>query len=134
MVRRISAEIETMIVELGVDARLLRLQVDEVSGEINHELELVLADYPRIANNWAGHGLDGDSQAMPRGLRLLTRVPRITPALANTIVDRFGDLAKLRRATVAEIAEVEGVDASLATAVRETLDRITDSSILDQFA
>ena len=97
MVRRISAEIETMIVELGVDARLLRLQVDEVNGEINHELELVLADYPRIANNWAGHGLNGESPATPRGLRLLTRVPRITPALANAIVDHFGDLAKLRR-------------------------------------
>jgi diadenylate cyclase len=67
-------------------------------------------------------------------LRLLTRVPRITPALANAIVDHFGDLAKLRRGTVAEIAEVEGIDGSLATAVKESLDRITDSSILDQYA
>ena len=108
MVRRISAEIETMIIELGVDARLLRLQVDEVNGEINHELELVLADYPRIANNWAGHGLDGDSPASPRGLRLLTRVPRITPPLANAIVDHFGDLAKLQRATAADIAQIAG--------------------------
>jgi diadenylate cyclase len=32
-VRRIADEIETMIVELGVDARLLRLQVDELYGE-----------------------------------------------------------------------------------------------------
>jgi diadenylate cyclase len=134
MVRRISAEIETMIVELGVDARLLRLQVDEVYSEINHELELVLADYPMIANNWAGHGLHGDSPASPRGLRLLTRVPRITPQLAATIVDRFGDLAAVQRATAAEIAEVDGVDGSLAAAVKETLDRITDTSILDQYA
>ena len=134
MVRRISAEIETMIVELGVDARLLRLQVDEVNGETNHELELVLADYPRIANNWAGHGLDGDAPASPRGLRLLTRVPRMTPPLAAAIVERFGDLGGLRRATAAEIAEVPGVDASLATAVKDTLERITESSILDQFA
>jgi diadenylate cyclase len=134
MVRRISAEIETMIVELGVDARLLRLQVDEVNGEINHELELVLADYPRIANNWAGHGLDGDAPASPRGLRLLTRVPRITPQLAGAIVEHFGDLAGLRRATAAEIAEVPGIDGSLATAVKDTLERITETSILDQFA
>jgi diadenylate cyclase len=134
MVRRISAEIETMIVELGVDARLLRLQVDEVNGEINHELELVLADYPRIANNWAGHGLNGDSPASPRGLRLLTRVPRITPSLANAIVDHFGDLATLRRATTAEIAEVPGIEGSMATAVKDTLDRITESNILDQYA
>jgi len=134
MVRRISAEIETMIVELGVDARLLRLQVDEVNGEINHELELVLADYPRIANNWAGHGLDGDSPATPRGLRMLTRVPRITPALASAIVDRFGDLATLRKASVADIADIDGVDEALAAGIIETLDRITEASILDQFA
>jgi len=134
MVRRISAEIETMIVELGVDARLLRLQVDEVNGEINSELELVLADYPRIANNWAGHGLDGDSPASPRGLRMLTRVPRITPMLANAVVDRFGDLATLRKATVADIADVDGIDESLAAGVVETLDRMTEASILDQFA
>jgi diadenylate cyclase len=61
-------------------------------------------------------------------------VPRITPQLAATIVDRFGDLAAVQRATAAEIAEVDGVDGSLAAAVKETLDRITDTSILDQYA
>src|SRR6478672_4166937 len=131
MVRRISAEIETMIVELGVDARLLRLQVDEVNGEINHELELVLADYPRIADNWAGHGLDGDSPATPRGLRMLTRVARVTPALAGAIVERFGDLATLRKAAVVDIADVDGVDDALPTSIIETLDRVTETSILD---
>ena len=54
MVRRIAAEIETMIIELGVDARLLRLQLDEVFGELENELELVLADYPTIADSFAG--------------------------------------------------------------------------------
>ena len=67
-------------------------------------------------------------------MRLLTRVPRITPTLANAIVDHFGDLAKLQRATVADIAEVEGIDGSMAAAVKDTLDRITEASILDQFA
>jgi diadenylate cyclase len=134
MVRRLSAELETMIVELGVDARLLRLQVDEVYCEINHELELVLADYPMIANNWAGHGMHGESPASPRGLRLLSRVPGISSTTANAIVDHFGDLTKLQEASIAELAEVDGVDESLATAVKVTLDRITESSILDQFA
>ncbi len=45
MVNRIAEEIETMIVELGVDARLLRLQIDEIYGDIDDELELVIADY-----------------------------------------------------------------------------------------
>jgi diadenylate cyclase len=134
MVRRISAEIETMIVELGVDARLLRLQVDEIYGEIDHELELVLADYPRIANNWAGHGLDGDAPTSPRGLRVLARVPRMTPPVANVLVDHFGELAKLQLATIADLAAVDGVDVSLASAIKETIDRVTEASILDQYA
>ena len=45
MVHRIADEIETMIVELGVDARLLRLQLDEIYGEVDDELDLVVADY-----------------------------------------------------------------------------------------
>ncbi len=45
MVHRISDEIETMIIELGVEARLLRLQLDEIYGDIDDELDLVVADY-----------------------------------------------------------------------------------------
>ena len=45
MVHRIADEIETMIVELGVDARLLRLQLDETYSEIDDELDDVIADY-----------------------------------------------------------------------------------------
>src|SRR5690606_9093607 len=45
MVHRIADEIETMIIELGVDARLLRLQLDEIYGDLDDELDLVVADY-----------------------------------------------------------------------------------------
>src|SRR5215211_5643784 len=37
MVHRISDEIETMIIELGIDARLLRLQLDELYGDVDEE-------------------------------------------------------------------------------------------------
>src|SRR3954470_13487005 len=45
MVHRIASEIETMIVELGTDARLLRMQLDELYTEIDDEIELVIDDY-----------------------------------------------------------------------------------------
>lgn len=133
MVHRIATELETMIVELGVDARLLRLQLDEVYGEIDDEIELVTADYPAITGNYAGSGLDGDAPASPRGLRILARVPKVSPALAAAVVDRFGELATLQRSTVAELAEVPGVDPVLAGAIKDTLDRLTETSILDQY-
>ena len=51
MVHRIADEIETMIIELGVDARLLRLQLDETYNEVDDELDDVIADYlPRGRN------------------------------------------------------------------------------------
>jgi diadenylate cyclase len=134
MVHRIATELETMIVELGVDARLLRLQLDEVYGEIDDEIELVAVDYPAITGNYAGSGLEGDDPASPRGLRLLARVGRVTPTLAMAVVDRFGELARLQRATVDEIADVAGVDHDLAETIKDTLDRLTETSILDQYS
>lgn len=131
MVREIAAEIQTMIVELGVDARLLRLQLEEVFTSLDDELELVMADYPAAA--YASTGADGDAPASPKGLRMLARVPRLTTSQAHAIADHFGELAKLLRATADDIAKVPGISAKAARAVKDTLDRVTETTILDQY-
>lgn len=132
MVRQIAAEMETMIVELGVDARLLRLQLDEVFTSLDDELELVIADYPALADGQPA-AAGGDTAASPRGLRLLARVPRLSDTDAVAIADHFGVLAKLLRATAADIASVPGISLDAAYAVKDTLDRLTESTILDQY-
>jgi len=45
MVRRIAAEIEGYVVELGTDGRLLALQLDELMAGVEGERELVVRDY-----------------------------------------------------------------------------------------
>ncbi len=132
MVRQIADEIETMIVELGVDARLLRLQLDEVFSSLDVELQRVFDDYPTITAADGTTAAD-DAPASPRGLRLLARVPRLAPADAETIAHHFGALSKLLRATAADIADVPGISIGVATAVKDTLDRLTESTILDQY-
>jgi diadenylate cyclase len=132
MVRQIAAEIETMIIELGVDARLLRLQLDEVFTSLDDELDLVMADYPTITAGHAAIG-DGDAPASPKGLRLLARVPRLGDEEALAITAHFGELAKLLRATADDIAAVPGISTKTAYAVKDTLDRLTESTILDQY-
>ena len=161
MVHRVADEIETMIIELGIDARLLRLQLDELYGEIDDELDLVVADYMppgrSVADTLAGMSrLDddevlnlrlaadalypgGDStdlgqEAAPKGLRLLHRVSRLPAEKATAIADHFGGLAKLQRATVDDLMSVDGVDEATARAIRETLSRVTESTILDQYS
>ncbi len=135
MVHRIADEIETMIIELGVDARLLRLQLDETYSEIDDELDDVIADYlppHRNAEDTLGElarlrdddvldarttlatlhlgDVDLDDEIAPKGLRLLHRVHKLSPDLAVRIANEFGGLARLQRVTVDDLMGVEGVD------------------------
>lgn len=161
MVHRIADEIETMIIELGVDARLLRLQLDELYGEIDDELDLVVADYLpagrtvaetldamshlsddevsnlRLTADALSPGRDASDLAQevaPKGMRLLHRVSRLPSATAMAVADHFGGLAKLQRATVDDLVSVDGVDEPTARAIRDTLSRVTESTILDQYS
>ena len=161
MVHRISDEIETMIIELGVDARLLRLQLDELYGDIDDELDLVVADYlpagRTVADTQAemsrlsdddvldlrvaastlhreGDNRDLEQEVAPKGLRLLHRVHRLPAEQAAAIADHFGGLAKLQRATVEDLMEVDRVDRELAISIKDTLERVTESTILDQYS
>ena len=75
-----------------------------------------------------------DHEIAPRGLRLLRRVSKLTPDVAASIVDRFGGLARLQRATVDDLASVDGVDDGIAESVKETLERVTENAILGQYS
>jgi diadenylate cyclase len=161
MVHRIADEIETMIIELGVDARLLRLQLDEIYGEIDDELDLVIADYLppgrgtddtlaemsqltddevldlRVAATTlhrSGDATDLDQEVAPKGLRLLHRVSRLSAPTAARIADHFGELARLQRASIDDLMSVDGVDETMAHSVKETLERVTESTILEQYS
>lgn len=159
MVHRIADEIETMIVELGVDARLLRLQLDEIYTDVDDELDLVVADYlpphrhvedtlAEIARLRDDDVLNAamalttlhlgdaelDHEIAPKGLRLLRRVHKLDPELASKIADEFGGLARLQRVTIDDLMAVDGVDADTAYAVKETLERVTENTILDQYS
>src|SRR5829696_9878058 len=151
MVHRIADEIETMIVELGVDARLVRLQLDELYTEIDDEIDLVIGDYLQrgasvedthrymaeldnddvldVRNSAAALLIDGDPDDLdhslaPKGLRLLARVPRLNTETAIAITNYFGELTKLQRATVADLLVIPGVTTSQAQAIKDTLARV----------
>jgi len=161
MVNRIAEELETMIIELGVDARLLRLQLDEIYGDIDNELELVVADYlppgrtavdtlaemAKLSDDEVldlrsaastlhrdGDPNDLDQDVTPKGLRLLNRVHRLSDDSATKIADHFGGLSRLQRATAADLMAVDGVDDLTAASIKDTLQRVTESAILDQYS
>jgi diadenylate cyclase len=162
MVRRIAEEIEGYVVELGVDSRLIFLQLEELMAGVEDDRRYVIRDYSRIPStthadaamhrlaNFSDErlldlkevaaildlvGADGqlDAVIQPRGYRLLSKVPRLPEGVLANIIDRFGSLDKIMRATLEDLDEVEGVGATRARAIREGLSRLVDASV-DRYA
>jgi diadenylate cyclase len=163
MVMRIAEEIEADIIELGVDGRLVRLQLDEVMGGVEDERRLVIRDYFHEDTGWhleeamaelADLGTedlldltavaemlhlpegvsDLDGPLQPKGYRLLAKIPRLPDQIVEHIVVRFGNLSKIMRATLVDLDEVEGVGEMRARAIKEGLSRLAESSILDRYS
>ena len=163
MVVRIAAEAEGYVAELGVDGRMVGLQLVELMGGVRDERARIIRDYLPADGSWtvedaisvlanvetdhlldlgqvvsvlhleAGYD-DLDEHLQPRGLRLLSRIPRLPEPVIEHIVDRFGSLQKLLRASVSDLDEVEGVGAARARAIKDGLSRLAETSILDRYA
>ena len=70
----------------------------------------------------------------PRGYRLLSKIPRLPEGVIDRIVDRFGNLQKIMRATIDDLDDVEGVGETRARAIKEGLSRLAETSILDRYS
>ncbi|HVM09779.1 MAG TPA: DNA integrity scanning diadenylate cyclase DisA [Acidimicrobiales bacterium] len=163
MVRRIAEELEGYIVELGVDGRLVLLQLEELMGGVEDDRRLVIKDYMRDQPSWrldqAMEALSSlttedlldlktvaavlhlptdvseiDASVQPRGYRLLSKVPRLPEAVIERIVNRFGNLQKILRATTHDLDDVEGVGDARARAIKDGLARLAETSILDRYS
>lgn len=160
MVRRMSTEIDEYVAELGVDGRLLDLQLQEVVSGVSGDQVLLLRDYlPDPADyqhtiasldaaedaslvdlqalsalmglSWDVEGLD--EPMSPRGYRLLGRVPRLPETVVQRLIEHFGSLQKLLAASIDDLQSVEGVGEMRARSVRDALSRLAESSILDRY-
>ena len=156
MVRRIADEIEGYVVELGDDGRLVELQLEELTGGVEDDRRLVGTDYfvesdapharrrhqrsspssptktcSTCASSPALLGLppdmDLDSSVQPRGYRLLDKIPRLPETIADHVIERFGRLPKIMRASISDLVEVEGVGEARARAIKDGLARVAES-------
>ncbi len=162
MVRRIADEVDGYTVELGTDGRLVHLQLEELMGGVDDDRRHVIRDYLADDDEGASEGAvralsslsterlldprsvaailhlpagtDVDASLVPRGHRLLAKVPRLPQAAVDVLIGRYGNLQKLMRATVEDLEAVAGIDGTTARLVKEGLARLTESSILDSYS
>jgi diadenylate cyclase len=65
---------------------------------------------------------------------MLSRIPRLPQSIIDAVVDRFGNLQKIMRATLDDLEEVEGVGETRARAIKDGLGRLAESSILERYS
>lgn len=161
MVRRIAEEIEVVIVELGADGRLVRLQLEELFGNALDDRRLVVADYlggpsrpldramarldalateelvdlRTVAEQLSplGVGVDLSDPVQPRGYRLLSRVRGLSATTTEDLVSHFGTLQKILRSTPEALAAAGNVGEARAKAIKNSLSRLAETSILDRY-
>lgn len=162
MVRRIAEEVEGYVVELGADGRLVQLQLEELTLGVHDELRLVCKDYfvassqlvlQRVLGNIASlddeevldlrtvasvlnlpSDVEFDTSLSPKGHRLLAKIPRLSEDLADRVVQHFSSLAKLLRANIDDLIDIDGIGEVRARMIKDGLGRLAENSILERYS
>jgi diadenylate cyclase len=160
MVLRIKREIETYIHELGTEGRLISMQLEELVADVEEEAELLIKDYcvnpdmnPQIvfkelkklsADDLLEHGhlvrilgypahINIQEEAvLPRGYRILHKIPRLPSNVIHKLVARFETLSRIMMATIEELDDVEGIGDVRARTIKEGLKRIQEQVFIDR--
>ena len=141
---------------------MLTLQLEELTAGPGNDIEWVVEDYlpegstlevadavaaltrlsatelvdPAECVRVLGFEVGGDAldaPCVPRGYRLLSRVPRLPGAIVSRLVEHFGTLQALLAANIDDLMAVEGVGDGRAKIVREGLSRLAEASILERY-
>lgn len=156
MVRRIANEITDQIIELGTEGRLIKLQLEELMSSVEDERSLIVQDYlgdrrrnlesvldqldsfdteevlslENVASALAYDVEALDRPLIPRGHRLLARVPRLPAHIITRLVDAFGSLRSVMDAELEDLIEVEGIGETRAKRIQDALRRRAEANLL----
>jgi diadenylate cyclase len=162
MTTRMAAEIDRDCVELGSEARLIRMQLHELVGEVPGDRRAVVYDYhadgPGPRAELALEGLHAlpyrrlleverltellgyprdvnplDHSVAPRGFRILAHIPRLPDGVVKKVVSDMGDLESIVRASQRDLEAISGVGTVRAREIREGLRRLQEHNLVDRY-
>jgi diadenylate cyclase len=153
IVSRIVTEVESYIHELGIEGRLVSMQLEELVSGLKEEEVLLIRDYmpkddsknfkevlrtlrnqssedllelPAIAKI-LGLGNNINTLDLPvstRGYRILSKIPRLPMNIIENLVEEFEKFQRILGASIEELDDVEGIGEVRARIIKESLKRI----------
>jgi diadenylate cyclase len=161
MVMRIAEEIEGNISELGSDGRLVRMQLEELLGDIEKEELLIIKDYmvkkrkKTLAENilqqlssLSYEELNNENSiakilgyemfdnfdevgVYTRGYRILNKIPRMPSSIVENLISSFKSFQHILAADIEHLDEVEGIGEVRARTIKQALNRMQEQFVFD---
>jgi diadenylate cyclase len=148
LVSRMYAEIERTLMALGGEAGLIKIQASDLVEGVPDLAENVFADYRKRSGKRSVferlvavptdelHDMvplatalgfsDIEEGLEPRGLRALSRVPRLPESVRQSLVGHLRGFQRMLHASVADFEQVEGVGRARAQQLRRFFDRLLE--------
>ena len=158
MLIKIAEEVQKSIAELGVEGRLLKMQLDELTDGVENEEKLIIKDYANTKDEEKIlkliHSLSyeellkeqtlanilgikdvtdfTETTVYTRGYRILNKVPRVPSYIVDNIVKKYKSFQKLLLSDVTELDEVDGIGEIRAKTIVQTLKRMQEQFVFDR--
>ncbi len=149
LIRRVGAGIERYTISMGDEGNLASVQLQDLRQGVENLLDLTLRDYvptrrPKDLND-AMKALESlseselsdpsevcrtlgfadlESEASPRGYRLLDKAGRMPESVRDELVRQFKSLDKMLHASKEELETIEGIGVARAAQLRHYFDRL----------
>jgi diadenylate cyclase len=149
LLTRLASQVRFEAEKLGTEAGLITIQIDSLESGVTSTLNLVLKDHlpgrkfrvttkvlDEIANlsyqelntiDYLGSILSKlplDDISVPRGYRVLARLPDLPDNLHDSIVQKYKSLPKLLSAPTEKLYEIEGIGRNRAQQLRDYFDTL----------
>ena len=160
MVMKVVDEVNRAIYELGIDGRLLQMQLEELVGDLDKEELLIIKDYvapnrrrtaekvleeieelsyddlmkKQVIAKLLGYEIfdNYDEVAVyPKGYRILNRIPRMPSNIVDNLVKSFKSFQHILMADLPSLDEVEGIGEVRAKNIKQSLKRMQEQFVFD---
>ncbi len=160
MVMKVVEEVQKAIYELGVEGRLLEMQLEELIGDLEKEELYIIKDYiapgkkrtaerileeirnldrddlliaERIAKSLGYGAFDNYDEVgvYTRGYRVLNKIPRMPSNIVENLIKSFKSFQHILAADLQQLDDVDGIGEIRARTIRQSLKRMQEQFVFD---
>ena len=160
MVMTVVEEVKRSIYELGEEGRLLEMQLEELTGDLEKEELLIIKDYiapgkkktaerilgeiklleyddlmidEKIAKLFGYEDFDNYDEVgvYTKGYRVLSKIPRMPSNIVENLVKSFKSFQHILAADLQQLDDVEGIGEVRARTIKSSLKRMQEQFVFD---